>query len=203
MVSIAPAAFPPANFSELLTHTRSGCPVALGEMFRAYRPWMRNLAESKVPADLRPKCDPSDVVQDALTEAHQKVRKFAGSERQFRAWLGTIVSHKAIDAGRKHRDGSNKKLREAATGPDDLTGPAPAADSPLCRLTQAEERRRLAAALAGLCPQHRYVLRLVYEERLSFGQIGEVLGRSARTARRRWAEAMAAWCRACEESRGE
>jgi RNA polymerase sigma-70 factor (ECF subfamily) len=58
----------------------------------SYRDYLRLLAGLQLPAVLRGNIDPSDVVQDTLLKAHEKVSQFRGhTEAELAVWLRRIL----------------------------------------------------------------------------------------------------------------
>jgi RNA polymerase sigma-70 factor (ECF subfamily) len=125
--------------------------------------------------------DASDLVQDALLEAHRDAASFAGqtAEEQF-AWLRKILLHNFLDACARARAAKydvGRKTLEA-----DLTGSFAGLDellvapdtSPSERAARNEELARLADALERLeSEQQRQAITLRHVAGLSLREIGE------------------------------
>ncbi len=106
-----------------------------------------------------------EVLQDSLLAAWQGARSFRGKARGI-TWLLGIVHHQALNATRRKRL-PMEDLGQAAEVADGEPGPAAQAEA-------AERRRALQIALAGLSPQHRAVLELVFCQGLSLAEAAEV-----------------------------
>src|SRR5262245_33057776 len=66
-----------------------------------FRPWLRLLAQVHLPPHLRGKLDPSDLVQQALLQAHQARGQFrGGTDAELAAWLRRILARALAHAGR-------------------------------------------------------------------------------------------------------
>jgi RNA polymerase sigma-70 factor (ECF subfamily) len=77
-------------------------PEAQDWSLEAYRDYLRLLARLQLPADLRSKVDPSDVVQETLIRAHQKVGQFRGrTEAELAGWLRRILLNQLTQVLRK------------------------------------------------------------------------------------------------------
>ena len=86
------------------------------ERFRAY---LRLLARLQLDPRLRPKIDPSDVVQQTLLHAYRGLDGFRGrSDGELAAWLRQILArnlaHAARDLARARRDVDRECSLEAA-----------------------------------------------------------------------------------------
>lgn len=129
-----------------------------------------------------------DVVQDTFLRLCQQDR--AKLDGRVKEWLFAVCRHRAIDCLRKERRMDALGDREPATVEPDL--PA-----------QRDEERRVLARIRELPPREREVLRLKFQEGLSYRQIsavtelsvtnvGFLLHRAIRTLRRQLGDGVAA-----------
>jgi RNA polymerase sigma-70 factor, ECF subfamily len=118
-----------------------------------------------------------DLAQDTFVKAFRNLAAFDPA-RRLSSWLFRIAHNTAIDALRRAR------VPVVPLEPElDSRADQPAAPAEPDPLEQADLRRALDTALAGLRPQYRAALTLRYEEDLSFDAIGQVLGIPEVTAR--------------------
>ena len=116
-----------------------------------------------------------DAAGDALSEVFLRARRGwdrYDPARPFRTWLLSIASHYCIDQlRRRHRE---QRIFEPDPGDvDAASAPGP---SPLRRLLEAEQRRRLEAAIDALPPRYRAPLVLRFHAELSYDEIAAQLG---------------------------
>jgi RNA polymerase sigma-70 factor (ECF subfamily) len=151
-----------------------------------YRVYLHLLARQHLDQRLRGKVDSSDVVQQALLQAHQSRDQFRGhTEAERVAWLRQILARCLANAlrdfTRDKRDVAREQsiqeaLHESSVRVDEWL--AAEQSSPSQRAEQHEETLRLAEALAKLPDAQREALALQHWEGWSLAQIGEKLGRS-------------------------
>jgi RNA polymerase sigma-70 factor (ECF subfamily) len=150
------------------------------DRFRSYLHLLARLNLRRGPVD------PSDVVQQALLEAHKNRDACrAATDAGRAAWLRQILAHTIADAlrakNRARRDPARERSLEAGldTSSEGL-GDWLAANgtSPSAAAAAHEQAVRLTAALARLPDAQREALILQHWEGRTLAQIGEHLGRS-------------------------
>jgi RNA polymerase sigma-70 factor (ECF subfamily) len=183
---------------DLLQRARSGDEGARGRLLDLYRNYLRLLARMQMGAGLRARLDPSDVVQDALLEAHRDFTGFVGqSEQELLAWLRQVLVRGLLDQAKRHsarkRDGRRQQSLEAllaassgALG-DAFTASGP---TPSGHAARREQVVLLADALERLPPDYREVILLRNMQRLPFEEVAQRMGRKAGAVRMLWARAI-------------
>ena len=152
----------------------------------AYRDYLRLLARAQLGPRLQAKLDASDVIQQALLQAHEARAQFRGaSEGERLAWLRAILANVLAAAVRRFETGARDVGRERSFLAELERSSSRlecllAADqtSPSRRAVRGEELLRLAAALAHLPDNQRRVVELHYLQGLP---VAEVAGQMART----------------------
>jgi len=168
--------------SELIDRCRRGEETARELLFD--RHYLRLLAEAQLGRRLRVKCDPSDLVQLTLLEAHRDFAGFQGThESDLLAWLRRILAHNLYNEARhfatQQRDaGREVSLEQVQAGlehssaclgrclADDVPPPSKIA-------AEREDATRLADTLA----------RLRVFEGLPTEEVAERMGRTAGAVR--------------------
>src|SRR5712692_8716718 len=101
--------------SELIRRCRAGEGPARELLFDRYRHYLRLLAEAQVGRHLRAKCDPSDLVQQTLLEAHRDFPCFAGNhEGELLAWMRKILAHNLYNETRRYAAQQRNAAREVS-----------------------------------------------------------------------------------------
>ena len=75
------------------------------------RPYLLRLASSELGADLRPKGDASDLVQQTYLEAHRDIDRYAGrTEAELQAWLRQILINNLKHFARQYRESAKRQV---------------------------------------------------------------------------------------------
>lgn len=121
-----------------------------------------------------------DLAQETFVRAFRNLAAF-DTTRRLSSWLFRIAHNAAIDAMR--RSGPPVESIDAKPGASAVAPHEPAAPPAPDPVERRELGRALEAAMAGLRPDQRAAIVLRYENGLSFGEIGVVLGVPEVTAR--------------------
>jgi RNA polymerase sigma-70 factor (ECF subfamily) len=160
--------------------------AAPGVALEQFRPYLLLLARMQLGRQFQGKLDASDVVQQALLEAHRQRGQFrGGTARQLLAWLRRILAGTLADTlrglGRAKRDAARERSLEAALEQSSERLEAWVAaeqSSPSERADRNEQLSRLAQALTTLPEAQRSALVLRYCQGCSVADISRQLGRS-------------------------
>ncbi len=191
------------SIPELIRRCREGEPAAREKLLASYRSYLTCLAAAQLGRHLRAKCDPSDLVQQTLLEAHRDFAAFEGNqEGELLAWLRRILAHNLFNEARRYNAQQRDAARElsldqmhAGLNHSSLAlghcladhGPSPSS------LAQQRERAVvLADALAGLPEDYRNVLLLRVFEGLSAEEVAQRMDRSPGAIRMLQKRALAA-----------
>ncbi len=162
--------------TELIQRCRQGEPTARETLLGGYRSYLHILAAGQLGRHLRAKCDPSDLVQQTLLEAHHDFASFQGEqEAELLAWLRRILAHNLLNEARRYAAQQRDATRELSL--DQMQAGlahsslalirclADAGPSPSSIAQRRERAVLLANALAELPEDYRTVLLLrVFEE---------------------------------------
>jgi RNA polymerase sigma-70 factor (ECF subfamily) len=161
-----------------LEAARRGDPEALGRLLESFRPYVRMIVRALWDDRLNGRLDESDLMQDALLEAHRAFPAFRGqTPGELLAWLRRVVVRSAGHtlrslAGTAKRD----PTRERPVNLDRLA--AAAEEDPGAQAAQREEAVLLIDALGQLPEEVQQVLLGRHAEGLSHAELAARLGRS-------------------------
>lgn len=174
-------------FDRLLERAQGGDEDAFAALWRSYQPGLLRYLRVMAGAEA------DDLAADTWVQVVRTLDRFAGDERDFRAWMFTIARHRHIDWRRRvARTGStpvNSDVLEARPSKDDTQ-------------LVVEERQGTEAALAVIATlpddqAEAVSLRIIAD--LDVATVAEIMGRPAGTVRvlahrglRRLAEKVAA-----------
>ncbi|MFY8200520.1 MAG: sigma-70 family RNA polymerase sigma factor [Pirellula staleyi] len=163
------------------------------------RPWLQMIADRELPAQLRGRVDPSDIVQQTLMKAWQGESDFAGSTHEQRlAWLRSIMKNAIRDQHRRlfgadKRGAGREQLATdvAMAGNNGLDFLAMARDpTASSEMAAAEDALALANAIEKLPLDQRRVIELRHFSNLSYAMIAEQLNKSEPAVRMLWVRAL-------------
>jgi RNA polymerase sigma-70 factor (ECF subfamily) len=163
-----------------MAHAAAGEPRPLEQ----YRDYLRFLARLQFDPRLRGQLDPSDMVQEALLTAHQKLDQFRGqTDAELAAWLRAILANHIAYAVRRfgRRCGDQARSLEAALEQSSARFEALVASdasSPSAGLMRSERLFRLATALGKLPEDQRTALELRHLRAMSVPEVCAIMGRS-------------------------
>jgi RNA polymerase sigma-70 factor, ECF subfamily len=151
-----------------------------------YREYLGLLARLQLGTRLRSKLDASDIVQQAILQAHTARDQFRGSsEAEWLGWLRAILANALASSARKFsaeaRDlGRERSLEAALDQSSSRLACLLSADqtSPSQGAVRAEEVLGLAHAMAALPEDQRRVIELHHLKGLPVAEVADVLGKS-------------------------
>lgn len=176
---------------------RAGDASARQRLFEAGRSYLAVAAAYHLQRRLRAKVDASDIVQEALLDAHGGFDRFAGTTAgEWLSWLRRIAERNALDAAKRYRGTAKRDAGREVPIDGDAAGvgridPVAPVSTPSQRVLRGEREILLAEAIGGLPTDQREVILLRNVERLPFEEVAERMGRSAGACRMLWMRALA------------
>jgi RNA polymerase sigma-70 factor (ECF subfamily) len=149
-----------------------------------YYDYLHLLSRVGLDARLRALADSSDVVQQTLLRAHERIGQFRGAgEAELVAWLRAILARQLTDLARRagQPNWENRQSLEMTLEQSSARLTACLADehpSPGEHVQHREQLLRLAEALARLPLDQRTAVELHHLEGYSVAEIGRRMGRS-------------------------
>lgn len=185
--------------AELLIQAKTGDVLAIEQLFNRYRFRLRHMVSVQIDRRLASRIDPSDVVQEALIEAHRLLPTYLASRPvAFFPWLQQITTNRLIDLHRRHLLAGRRTVRresEPRTSEDlssrMLTDRLLNQESGAARMIREELRLRVEQALERLPDELRKILILRHLESLSVAEVADRMQIAEGTVRSRQFRALA------------
>jgi RNA polymerase sigma-70 factor, ECF subfamily len=152
----------------LVTRARDGDAQALAALIERHQPKVERLTRHI----LRDPDDASDAAQEALAKVCVRLGQYRGGA-QFSTWLHRLVVNTCLDAAERRKARTHEPLAEHLQSEDD----------PVREAGNAELRRELCNALAGVSPQQARVVLLKDALGYSFEEISAAAGMPVGTAK--------------------
>ncbi len=173
---------------ELLAGAGQGQPAAVNELLDRHRDALRNMIQARMDQKLARRVDASDVVQDVLLEASQRLADYIRDPQlPFGLWIRQMAQDRIIDLHRRHRVARRRSLdREqqrpaAAADKSSLELMAQLRDpelTPAAATLRKELHERFVEAIDRLEDEDREIMLMRHFEQLSNSEAAELLGLS-------------------------
>jgi RNA polymerase sigma-70 factor (ECF subfamily) len=180
----------PPDTEQLLARAGQGDAMAGQQLLTHHRDRLRRMVALRMDRRLAARVDASDIVQESLAEAHQRLSEYLRDRPlPFYAWLRQFAWERVAKQYERHVKAQRRSVTREAPPPlpDESVAQLAhrliaSATSPSRRLLRDELRDRVRVALGCLKPLDREVLVLRYLEGLSNAEAAAVLGLAENTA---------------------
>ncbi|MGC1273778.1 MAG: sigma-70 family RNA polymerase sigma factor [Planctomycetaceae bacterium] len=176
----------------LLANAKAGDGAAVNALLERHRDSLRRLVRLRLDRRLAARVDASDVVQDVLLEANQRLAGYLKNPAMpFHLWLRSLARDRIIDMHRRHRAAEKRSVEKerplhAAFGDRssiELAGALKDPElTPAAAAIKKELESRFLAALDELGEDDRDILLMRHFESLGNGEAAEALGLSPAAA---------------------
>lgn len=191
----------PPETQQLLDQARQGEPAAVDRLLDAHRAALRRAIDLRLDPALAGRVDASDVVQDVLLEASQRLSDYLRNPAMpFHLWLRHIARDHIIDAHRRHRLAQRRSLdREQPIVPAALADRSSVELAarfldgeltPASAAIQHELQQRVREAMTALNDDDREVICMRHFEQLSNQEVALTLGLTEAAASMRYLRAL-------------
>jgi RNA polymerase sigma-70 factor (ECF subfamily) len=174
--------------------------MAMQTLLARHRDRLRRMISVRMDPRLAPRIDASDVIQEALAEAHRELPDYLDRRPcPFYPWLRQIAWKHLVEMHRRHVKAQGRTVRREARLDMALSDPSTAllADQLAAsgtsipdRVVRREMLARLRQALEELAPQDREIVVLRHLEQLSLKEAAVVVGITHVAARSRYRRAI-------------
>ena len=186
--------------AELLQNARQGESSAVNELMERHRNAVRQMIQMRLDRAVAARVDASDVVQDVLLEASQRLNDFIKSgSMPFHLWLRQLAKDRLIDMHRRHRGAQRRSVdreQRVAAGSSErssLNLDGVLADgqlTPAAASIRREIEQRFLTALQELGDDDRDIILMRHQEHLTNSEVAEALGLSQPAAGMRYLRAL-------------
>lgn len=186
----------PAAIERLLQRAQSGDRKAFEDLFARYRPFLRQVIALRLDPRLRPRIDPSDVVQETHLEAFRRLQDYLRRQPMpFRLWLRQTACERLLKLHEHHVTAGRRSVQREVSLPDRSSlllaqHFLAAGSTPSQQLSRREMADRISQAVAQLPSADREILLMRHYERLSYAEISVALEIAAPAARKRYGRAL-------------
>jgi RNA polymerase sigma-70 factor (ECF subfamily) len=154
------------TFSPILEAARTGADWAWERLYGDLAPAVLGYFRARNASD------PEDLTGEVFLQVVRDLHRFAGDERDFRAWLFALAHHRLLDEGRRRTRRPVELVADAGT---EVAAPEEVETQVLESL--AGERVRLL--LSGLTPEQQEVLLLRVLGDLTVAEVARAVGKRA------------------------
>lgn len=191
----------PDRTDRLLAAAKGGEVGAVDALLGEFREPLRRTVGLRLDPVLARRVDASDVVQDVLLEATQRLKDYLKKpDMPFALWLRHLAQDRIIDTHRRHRTAQRRSVDKEQP----IHGPAWADESsaslvahlidpertPSTEAIRVELQRKLAAAVDELTADDREIVLMRHGEQLSNREVATVLGLTEAAASMRYLRAL-------------
>jgi RNA polymerase sigma-70 factor, ECF subfamily len=191
----------PDNTKRLLDDAKTGEAAAVDRLLGEFREPLRKVIGLRLDPVLARRVDASDIVQDVLLEANQRLIDYLKNPTMpFHLWLRHLAQDRIIDTHRRHRGAQRRSIdkeqaiqRPAWADQSSVQLVAQLIDTeqtPASAAIQQELQRRLNGALELLGEDDREVILMRHHEQLSNQEVAAALDLSEAAASMRYLRAL-------------
>lgn len=191
----------PARTDQLLDAARQDAAGAVDDLLGEFRDPLRRMIGLRLDPALGRRVDASDIVQDVLIEANQRLKEYLKQpDMPFHLWLRHLAQDRIIDTHRRHRLAQRRSIdkeqpiaRPAWADESSVSFVAHLVDSENTPATEAirqELQRKLAAAVNAMADDDREIILMRHHELLSNQEVAAALGLTEAAASMRYLRAV-------------
>jgi RNA polymerase sigma-70 factor (ECF subfamily) len=191
----------PDSTKRLLDDAKTGDSSAVDRLLGEFREPLRRVIDLRLDPVLGRRVDASDIVQDVLLEANQRLTEYLKNPTMpFHLWLRHLAQDRIIDTHRRHRQAQRRSIdkeqpiqRPAWADQSSVQLVAQLIDAeqtPASAAIQHELQRRLTDALGQLGEDDREVILMRHHEQLSNQDVAAALGLTEAAASMRYLRAL-------------
>lgn len=185
----------------LLKGIENGDQAAVNRLMERHRESVRRMIQMRLDQAVARRVDASDVVQDVLLEASQRLAEYIQNPSMpFHLWLRQLAKDRVIDMHRRHRGAQRRSVDREHVLSHLASDERSAADlasllkdqelTPAAATVRREMQQRFLDALALLDEHDREIILMRHFEHLGNGEVAQALGLSPPAAGMRYLRAI-------------
>lgn len=185
----------------LLKGIENGDDAAVNRLMERHRESVRRMIQMRLDQAVARRVDASDVVQDVLLEASQRLAEYIQNPSMpFHLWLRQLAKDRVIDMHRRHRGAQRRSVDREHVLSHLASDERSAADlatllkdqelTPAAATVRREMQQRFLDALALLDEHDREIILMRHFEHLGNGEVAQALGLSPPAAGMRYLRAI-------------
>lgn len=174
-----------SQVGQLMAATRQGNADARQSLMAIYRPYLRLLAEQRLPRLVAKRADGSDIVQQTLLDAVRGFEEFRGeSEPELTTWLLKLLERNLQQSLRRHLAGKRDVRRELENFSGDSSAElvwytlAAGNSAPASQVFRGEAAIHLAQGLEQLPEPQRQAVKLRYLAQMPLEEIAREMDKT-------------------------
>ena len=186
---------------DMLSAAKTGDAGAVERLLAEFREPLRRVIDLRLDPVLGRRVDASDIVQDVLIEANQRLTEYLRSPAMpFHLWLRHLAQDRIIDAHRRHRQAQRRSIdkeqplhRPAWVDESSMQLASQLVDTektPASAAIHLELQRRLETAMTRLADDDRDIILMRHHEQLSNQDVATELGLTEAAASMRYLRAL-------------
>ncbi len=186
---------------QLLQEVEAGQQDAVNRLMDRHREAVRRMVHMRLDQALARRVDASDVVQDVMMEASQRLTDYIQNPSMpFHLWLRQLAKDRVIDMHRRHRAAQRRSVDREQNLSSLNTDDRSAADlaallrdaelTPAAATLRKEMEQRFLAALSELDDNDREMIIMRHFEHLGNSEVAQSLGLTAPAAGMRYLRAI-------------
>ena len=191
----------PDSTRRLLDDARTGDGAAVDRLLGEFREPLRKVIDLRLDPVLGRRVDASDIVQDVLLEANQRLTEYLKNPAMpFHLWLRHLAQDRIIDTHRRHRLAQRRSVdreqpiaRPAWADESSVSLVAHLIDTdrtPTSEAIRHELQRRLSTAIDQLSDDDREIVLMRHHEGLSNQEVAKALDLTEAAASMRYLRAL-------------
>ena len=165
-------------------------------LLQRHHDYLRQIVALRLDQKLRPRVDPSDVVQETELEAYRRIDTYLDAPAMsFRMWLRRIAQDRLVDARRRHLVAERRSVEREMPLPEHSSAMLAGrivghGSTPSAQMASGELVQKVRRAMLHLSELDREIVLMVHCEGLTSREIAQLLDMEPPAVRKRHGRAL-------------